>query len=84
MEFLVDSSENVLKMKNIFNENNFILVKHYGSLSILVAPFRTLVLMMVVVITFMHKKNMGIFKKDFFLLNLIWILMATFLMGVLL
>lgn len=62
---------------------NLLLASHFGSLSILLAPFLTLAFIMIGIISYMFKKEIGINKKDFFILNGIWIGLASFLLLVL-
>lgn len=60
---------------------NLGLKNYFGTLSILLAPYLTLLVVMIIALGIMYKKNIGIGKKDFLILTTVWILMTLFLLG---
>lgn len=62
---------------------NIFLKDYYGTVSILLAPFLTLVVIMLSIIVFMYKKDIGIKGRDVGILSFIWIALGLFLILVL-
>lgn len=59
---------------------NVLLKIHYGMLSILLAPYLTLLAIMIAALIIMLKKDIGVTKKDVIALTFIWTLMSVFLL----
>jgi peptidoglycan biosynthesis protein MviN/MurJ (putative lipid II flippase) len=60
---------------------NLILKSYFGNISILLAPYLALFVIMIITLGIMCKKDIGIDKKDFVILSAVWTTMTVFLLG---